>query len=123
MTWIISCWGRSMNLSYCTCLVVFFYRIPLALFGQRAARPGQRKLSIKMSRSDTVVLVRYIRSGDTYNPDGAYIQKTVRAMTKFTSKPLLMGPPPRAIYFSLRLYHHRSASAKSAAALFFAPPS
>ncbi len=26
-----------------------------------------------------------IRSGFTYNPDGTYIQKTVIAMTKFTS--------------------------------------
>ncbi len=61
------------------------------------------------------------RSGNTYNPDGAYMQKTVIAMTKFTSKPLLMGQPPRATHFLLRSYHHRSASAKSAAALFFAP--
>jgi hypothetical protein len=60
-----------------------------------------------------------IRSGDTYNPDGAYKQKTVIAITKFTSKPLLMGPP----HFSPSSYHHQSASAQSAAALFLEPPS
>ncbi len=34
-----------------------------------------------------------------------------------------MGSPPIAAHFSQRLYHRRSASAKSAAALFLAPPS
>ncbi len=73
-------------------------------------------------RSSTYCML-YLRGGFTYNPDGAYKQKTVIAMTKFTSKPLLMGPPPRALHFLPCSYHHRSALAKSAAALFFALPS
>ncbi len=65
----------------------------------------------------------YIWSGDTYKPDGAYEQKTIIAMTKFTSKLLLMTPPPTATHFLPRSYHHRTTSAKSAAALLLAPPS
>ncbi len=53
---------------------------------------------------------------------GALKQKTVIATTKFTSKLLLMGPPPIAAHFSPRSYDHRSASAKFAAALFLVPP-
>jgi hypothetical protein len=34
-----------------------------------------------------------------------------------------MAPPPIAALFSQRSYHRRSASAKSAAVLFLAPPS
>ncbi len=65
-------------------------------------------------------LIEYTEWG-YLQPGRRLYTKTVLAMTKFTSKPLLMGPPPRATHFSLRSYHHRSASAKSAAALFFAP--
>jgi hypothetical protein len=57
----------------------------------------------------------YVRSGDTYNPDDAYKQKTIGATTKFTSK--LFDT------FLQRSYHRRSASAKSAAALFLVTPS
>ncbi len=65
----------------------------------------------------------HVRSGDTYNPDGAYKQKSIIATTKFTSRLVLMGPPPIAIRFSQRSDHHRSAPATSTVALFLATPS
>ncbi len=86
-----------------------------------AQQYGAQQDDAFFNKTVSSITLQYVRSGDTYNPDGAYMQKTVIAMTKFTSKPLLIGPPPRATHFSLRSYHHRSASAKSAAARFFAP--
>ncbi len=52
------------------------------------------------SYSLTHYKVTYVRSGDTYNPDSAYKQKTVIAATNFASKFFLTGPLPIATHFS-----------------------
>ncbi len=74
------------------------------------------------SKNQFAVQGRDVRSGDTYNPDSTYKQKTVIAATNFASKFFLTGPLPIAMHFSQRSYHCQSASVKSATALFLPPP-
>jgi hypothetical protein len=75
----------------------------------------------KFMKIMAVPFTTYVRSGDTYKPDGAYKQKTIIATRNFTSKFFYGFTADHGALFAA-LDHRRSALAKSAAALFFCIP-